>query len=425
MSNAKKLSKQGYKKMSKEKKAHVKANNPVKYYGRKYVPKGSFATGGTAIGSAIGGPAGGALGGALGQVLSKVVGFGDYYVDDNSIMKGGLSPPEIVNSVNRGGIIVRHREYLGDINAATAFTVKNYPINPGLPSSFPWLSNIASAFEEYELRGLIYEFKSLSSDAILSSATSSALGYVAMATQYNAASDNFQSKLELENYEFANSNKPSCSFVHPVECKKRLNVDTHLYIRTGGVPTGQDQRLYDLGDFNIAVGGCQASTGVLGELWCTYEIEFFHPKYDTAAGRFCDHWYNTAPSGVNPFGTVFNKSKNSNMDLTITGTKITWPAWVSTGNYMVSINWGASSSVVIAAPTFTPANCNIYSFWGNGVYPTQNVPAAGVVSQYYTIQFAVSLVDANASITISGGTLPVSGGTPNCEIVVSAIPDTF
>jgi hypothetical protein len=39
---------------------------------------------------------------------------------------------------------------------------------------FPWLSNIAQNFESYKLRGLVFEFKSMSGDALTS--TNTALG---------------------------------------------------------------------------------------------------------------------------------------------------------------------------------------------------------------------------------------------------------
>ena len=180
---------------------------------------------GSTIGAAVGGPPGALLGGVLGRgahaLFKAITGFGDYRVEHNTPCSGD-EPPEIVNSANRGSVIIRHREYLGDVNATTAFTLQQYPINPGNNFTFPWLSQVAESFEEYRLRGAIFEFKSLSSDAVLSSATSSALGSVIMATQYDVLDEPFLNKMEMENYEFANSSKPSCTFYHPIECKKSL-----------------------------------------------------------------------------------------------------------------------------------------------------------------------------------------------------------
>jgi len=143
------------------------------------------------------------LGGLLTKGLSALIsGFGDYKVNENSLLTGGIAPPEVVNSVNDGGVIIRHREYLGDIPATIDFTITRYFINPGYTLTFPWLSHIATSFEQYKLRGMIFEFKSLSSDAVLSSATSSALGAVIMATQYDVLDTPFPNKFTMENYLF-------------------------------------------------------------------------------------------------------------------------------------------------------------------------------------------------------------------------------
>lgn len=327
--------------------------------------------------------------------------------------------------MNRGGFIVRHREYLGDINASTAFTVQAYSINPGLSASFPWLSAIASAYEEYEFRGLIYEFKSLSSDAVLSSATSSALGYVAMATQYNAASSNFVSKIELENYEFANSNKPSVSFIHPVECKRRLNVDTHLYIRTGGVPTGQDQRLYDMGDFQIAVGGCQANTGVLGELWCTYEIELFHPKYIVGGNVETDHFFCTSCSNTDYIGTARTARTGSNLGCTLTSTTITFPQTVSDGRYYVAINWVGTVAAAATAPSIAVTNGQLVQGWGGGTSNTISAPQNGLAGQIDCARmWMIDISSAGCVLTLNGvATLP--GGTLVADVIIAEVPSTL
>lgn len=236
-------------------------------------------------------------------------------------MFGGMTPPMIQNSMNGGGIIVRHREYIGDLQSSIVFTNRNFPLNPGLTSTFPWLAQIANAFEQYRFRGLIFEFKSLSADALISAAQNIGQGTVIMATQYNALSPGFSSKIEMENYEFANSAKPSISFMHPVECAMYQTPNTPLYVRSGAIPAGADERLYDLGNFCVATQGLPSPSGTIGELWCTFEIEFFKPKYnsDTAEGLGIDRFQSdneqaggtfrlenggTTDSCINPMGNL-------------------------------------------------------------------------------------------------------------------------
>lgn len=217
--------------------------------------------------------------------MPAIRGFGAYKIGNNSVLAGGMSPPMIVNSVRSGGMIVRHREYLRDITASNLFKGTTFTINPGLPETFPWLAQIAGSFEQYRMRGLLFEYKTTSSDTILSSATSTALGTVVMGTQYNVLDEPFDNKFEMENYEFSNSSKPSLSMIHPIECAKSQTPISLLYVRTPSTDTSKgDPRLYDLAKFTIATVGMQGqfntpqqNNAAIGELWCTYEVEFFKP----------------------------------------------------------------------------------------------------------------------------------------------------
>ena len=256
---------------------------------KKAAEEGGVFTGlgqmaGNALGSALGGPAGGGigkfLGGKLGHLIESVTGFGDYQVESNTVLQGGMSVPQVVNSMNKGTVIVRHREYIGNILSSINFSVQSYLIQPGLASTFPWLSQQATAYEQYRVRGMLFEFVSTSSDAVLSTAVSSALGSVIMMTEYDVADDPPTSKRQMLNSEFACSTKPSLSAIHPIECKRELSAQDILYTRGSiAVPSGFDQRLYDFARFNIATEGMQANGGILGELWVTYEMEFLKPQF--------------------------------------------------------------------------------------------------------------------------------------------------
>jgi len=231
---------------------------------------------GTLVGSAFGGPAGALVGKAAGNLLGRVTGAGAYQVRSNSLM--GRPPSFGMTSVR-----VRHQEYLADVysgfdlvSAATAFDYRQFYINPGLAATFPWLSSIANNFEEYKFHGLIFEFRTTSGQSVASSNT--ALGTVMMATEYDVLDPPFPSKVAMEAYMFASSTVPSCSVVHAVECQPKQNVDPVLYIRNTTPPAGADQRLYDLGFFQVATVGMQAAGVNLGEMWVTYDVELLKPK---------------------------------------------------------------------------------------------------------------------------------------------------
>nr|QKV51308.1 putative capsid protein [Crucivirus sp.] len=232
---------------------------------------------GTAIGGAVsalvGVPGLDKVGGRLGAMGAKATGFGAYAISKNSLVM--QDPPEIHNArAKEGAMVVCHREYLTDIQGSTGFTIQGmYDLQPGLDAGFPWLSQIANAFEEWEPMGILVEFVTTSGNAI--SSTNPALGEVILSTQYNSYAPAFTTKQQMLNQIFAVSSVPSQNVIHPIECKPSQNQVTRFYTRNSA-PIG-DTRLYDLGRLSVATSGQQAVSAI-GELWITYQIAFYKPK---------------------------------------------------------------------------------------------------------------------------------------------------
>lgn len=317
-----------------------------------------------AVGSALLPGIGGPIGRGLGSLVKSITGFGDYNVESNSLIAEAGAPPLVKNIARDKIFIVRHREYLSDvISSATpgAFKIENYFINPGVKSTFPWLSGVASNFEHYQLRGLIFEFRTMSADALNS--TNTALGQVVMATQYNSSLPNFVNKYEMENYEFGQSVKPSDSCTHPVECARSESVLGDLYVRPGDVPAGDDQRLYDFGNFQIATNGIQGASVNLGELWVSYEVALYKPKLISAIGNTIPIFQAISSGGtsnLNPFGTQTKNPLNT-MDVTIVGKVLTFPNYVKYGTYFIRVRYsGPATAITYGALAMTPiAGCTV------------------------------------------------------------------
>jgi len=208
----------------------------------------------------------------------------------------GEALPSIKNA--KDGVIISHKEYITDIQASTLFNNVTYPINPGVVGTFPWLSQIAQNFEQYEFRGLMFHYRSLAGDGIYTT-SNIALGAVIMATEYDVLSPPFPDKNHMENSQYANSSKPSVSFTHMVECERRQTPVSQLFVRSQSQLPGQvgDLRFSDLGNFQVAVQGMQGSpaVGTIGELWVTYEVQFFKPQLPDGLGGSIpyDHWMGT------------------------------------------------------------------------------------------------------------------------------------
>nr|QKV51041.1 putative capsid protein [Crucivirus sp.] len=190
------------------------------------------------------------------------------------------------------GCIIRHKEYIGDVQPTVLFTNAVYPLNPGSDDTFPWLSQIAGAFQQYRWRGLVFSYKSTSADLV--STTNTSLGSVIMATDYSAVEPEIKTKREMLNYEHSTTSKPSGSFLHIVDTQKKQTFDRGLlYTRIGDIPANADRRLYDIGTFYISTEGMQstAAGAQIGELWVSYEIEFLKPKFNLSTGVESQIWY--------------------------------------------------------------------------------------------------------------------------------------
>ena len=204
--------------------------------------------------------------------------------------------------------IFRHREFIGNVRGTTAdFNLQTYDVNPGLDEVFPWGYALANCYTSYRLRGLVFEFVSLSSEYT----STPYMGYVAMGSQYNVLDPAFADRKTLLNSEYSCSTKPSKNLMHPIECSPAQLPFAQLMVRSGTPPTNSDKRLYDLCRFSIATGG-QASTGIIGELWATYEIELYQPKLVAQLGSLVnsDH-FRGKPAGkaldaavLQPGGTI-------------------------------------------------------------------------------------------------------------------------
>lgn len=335
-------------------------------------------------------------------MMKALTGFGDYNVAQNSMIPRLGGDPPIMRSTNHGGFVVRHREYVQDVYATIGFMNNVLPINPGLLGTFPYASQLADSFEQYEIRGMVMEYKSMSADAVLSAGASSALGTIIFATQYNALDKPFEDKRTMENYEFANSTRPSASMLHPIECKRSQTPVDLLYVRTGPVADG-DLRMYDLGNFNFAVQGCQnaAAGQVLGELWISFELEFYKPKLLPLGGAntLSDHYSllgNSLIAVGNPFYTQNGlvRLSESNLGTYIqvaagspyTANTIIFPPQITDGKFKIDyyLNGSSASSNTPPVPTFTYVNCAAEPYWGGGTLGAVNIdPSNGATSNNF------------------------------------------
>lgn len=357
-----------------------------------------------------------------GRTAAKIFGLGDYEVKKNVLMSGNL--PEVYNMPKGGGTIIRYQEYLGDIITSSTpgdFKIDAYNIQPGLPASFPWLSQIAANYEQYSLEGIVYQFKSTSANALNS--VNTALGSVMLATNYDVSDPSFVSKSEMLNYEYSSSCKPSESVLHMIECDPKQSVLTELYTRTGELPSNKDLKFYDLGKFQIATVGFQGTSVNIGELHVTYQVRLLKPKLFSTLGEDianyqtgCTDYTNALPLGS---GTYVPNASN-NMDLVVTGTSMRFPLSNVPETFLVYLAWqGATPVAFVGSPIVTAVQCTAI---GN----TLNiVPPVGTTIQGCCYSFIVKTLGLGTNPVLNFSTDKVlPAGANNVQIRVFQIPNS-
>jgi len=180
---------------------------------------------------------------------------------------------------SKGNPRVQHREFIGPVFGSTGFTTQVYRIQPGLRGAdvlFPWGSSVANCFEQYQLNGMIVEYKTTSTNY----SSGVALGSVMMSTVYDAEAPPLTGQLAVDNHEFTTSDVPSCTFIHPIECAKDESSLVTRYVQASNAPSfANDERFNDVGIFQISTVGMPATANnvQVGELWATYDITFLKP----------------------------------------------------------------------------------------------------------------------------------------------------
>lgn len=377
------------------------------------------------------------LGSNVGSFLAKkglslfknLFGMGDYVLSDtpavNSLVAGS-SPPVIDNDFKNRAFVFKHREFVANVLSSDVFANNSYALNPGMSTPFTWLGPIASLFEEWRPMGIIAEYKSLVSPLGTNSS-----GSVVFATEYNPTKANFVSKVQAENSEFATSCRPMDSMLHAIECAPSETPISVLQVRTGAVPSGQDQRFYDLGNLQLICQGQTSAGTVIGEFWLSYEIALMKPLYNTTLGLtlLSDKWALSGITSASPLGATPSKVNYSTSVLGSSisaGNKISLPSWVSGGEFLVVYNTTSASGSTTTLPTITCVNCTVKAFWvayGGGAADGVSVAglAAGAAAAQQLYCWIVTTNSTNGSeCTMTISTMTLTGASTG-DLIISQL----
>jgi hypothetical protein len=245
--------------------------------------------------------------------------------------------PKVMYRPN-GDVRIVHRELVADINGAVLFSTIQESINPGLNSSFPWLSRIANNYESYLLNGLNYCFET-------SSATTFT-GQVMLTVDYDPSDSAPTTKIQASSYRGTVTASPWCPTCH-VSLKSDLHKRKTFFIRSGGIPPNEDICLYDTGNLFVCTYG-QASTALVGELWVEYDVKLMTPK-------------TLSSGGGNSIWGQYSATTNSNLSydngnlpaaLVVAGSTPTlFITWTFASDWQGTVSWQVTGTGVSAPNT--------------------------------------------------------------------------
>lgn len=377
--------------------------------------KNAASSVGRALGSLVPLPGASELGATAGDWLAKYFGHGDYSITSNSLIPGSrsthTSPPEVVMSRDgKRGVRIVEREYIGDVfsgplvGGSTAFSNRSYVINPANAATFPWLSTIAQGFEEYEVNGLIFEYRSTSSNF---NGNNQALGTVISATDYDALDAPYTSKLTMENAAYSSSCKASDNMHHGVECDRAEKPTRILYTAAGTLPDNADARMYHVGNFQLATFGCSAADVNLGELWVAYDITFY--KKDLFNGQlakgslfYSARWTNGVNIVPSSISTNLIANPASTLPLTWLGNRMSFPPNIQTGKYLVRMYFIGTSATLAYITGSTFVNCLFDAITVNGS------AEAAESGTKLLMEFTVRITGPSASVNFGTGGYPTA-----------------
>jgi len=208
-----------------------------------------------------------------------------------------------VRSTN-GSTIVSHTEYVADIvtdaNDGSLFYTTQFPINPGMSTTFPWLSTIAPSFESYRFRSLMFRYEP--------TVPTSTQGVVSLAVDFDAADSAPTTKMDFMSNHRAVRSSAFSTAVYQTDMKDAETMTSRKFVRFASLPSNRDIKTYDLGNLFVATADFLSTFAgaSAGELYVSYVVELYTPQLDTSGFARGHSLRITADAfgGVSPIGSV-------------------------------------------------------------------------------------------------------------------------
>lgn len=225
--------------------------------------------------------------------------------------KGGQQPQKSVAAAYASGQIgrspvitqtkdscrVRNRELISSVAGSSAFTVQNtFPLQPGMATTFPWLSTMAQCWEEYEFHALKFEY--------FTRTGSNVPGSMMLTPDYDASDPAPVSEQVASSYMGSAEDAPWKDIVCILPKKDLSAQIRNRFTRMGPLAANLDIKTYDAG--NLFVCSVDGTAVNWGKLWVEYDVEFRIPQLPSQGASLPTGGGVTgnATTGANPLGLV-------------------------------------------------------------------------------------------------------------------------
>jgi hypothetical protein len=169
--------------------------------------------------------------------------------------------------------IVEEDEVIGIISGTTGFGSTIFPLQPGLVSTFPWLSQVAALYQRYSFESLVLYYKPIVSGF----ATAGQTGKVILSTDYDSAAGDLTSYRNAETMDPHADGMPYEAIELILDPKRLSQGKLGKFVRRGPVPPNTDVKTYDSGNLYISTQG-NATLDDIGELRVAYRVRLMNPR---------------------------------------------------------------------------------------------------------------------------------------------------
>jgi len=296
-----------------------------------------------------------------------------------------------------GRLNVTHAEFLSDVTTDVGykggFNVMQVSINPGLAKVFPWLSNIARNFQEYQFKKLTFYF--------VSECSSSTAGQFAITASYDPSLPAPSLESDFSNYEGMITDNVWKNVTFDVS-PKGMNSQLHYYVRGSNPNTvikNEDIKLLDCANVYLAYTNAAAATS-LGKVWVEYSVDLLRPFSNTGYQQTINtnsfNIFAGSSSKLLPFGST------STMLSSISGkfTSGNWSNFCSTNTWIALEGVGSKfiKTGIVGGTVTSGLNIVLYQYTPS-VNDDGNIGFSEVVSDPLEL---MNLADTG----LSGGTIP-------------------